>query len=98
MLGFISLGPKRSEEPYTPSDLRLLQSVSTQAGLALEISALVHSLASEAARRERIDREIEIAREVQERLFPQQLPTLPGHTIHGACRPAQGRARRRWGW
>lgn len=90
LLGFISLGPKRSEEPYTPSDLRLLQSVSTQAGLALEISNLVHSLASEAARRERIDREIEIAREVQERLFPQQLPTLPGHTIHGACRPAQG--------
>jgi phosphoserine phosphatase RsbU/P len=90
LLGFISLGSKRSEEPYTPSDLRLLQSVSTQAGLALEISALVHSLASEAARRERIDREIEIAREVQERLFPQQIPTLPGHTIHGACRPAQG--------
>ena len=90
LLGFISLGAKRSEEPYTPSDLRLLQSVSTQAGLALEISALVHSLASEAARRERIDREIEIAREVQERLFPQQLPTLPGHSIHGACRPAQG--------
>ena len=37
-----------------------------------------------------VDREIEIAREVQERLFPQQLPTLPGHSIHGACRPAQG--------
>jgi sigma-B regulation protein RsbU (phosphoserine phosphatase) len=90
LLGFISLGSKRSEEPYTPSDLRLLQSVSTQAGLALEISALVHSLASEAARRERIDREIEIAREVQERLFPQQLPSLPGHSIHGECRPAQG--------
>ena len=90
LLGFLSLGPKRSEEPYTPSDLRLLQSVSTQAGLALEISALVHSLASEAARRERIDREIEIAREVQERLFPQSIPKLPGHSIHGACRPAQG--------
>ncbi len=90
LLGFLSLGSKRSEEPYTPSDLRLLQSVATQAGLALEISTLVHSLASEAARRERIDREIEIAREVQERLFPQSIPTLPGHSIHGACRPAQG--------
>jgi phosphoserine phosphatase RsbU/P len=90
LLGFISLGAKRSEEPYTPSDLRLLQSVSTQAGLALEISALVHSLAGEAARRERIDREIEIAREVQERLFPQSIPKLPGHSIDGACRPAQG--------
>jgi sigma-B regulation protein RsbU (phosphoserine phosphatase) len=90
LLGFMSLGPKRSEEPFTPSDLRLLQSVSTQAGLTLEISALVHSLASEAARRERIDREIEIAREVQERLYPQQIPSLPGHSIYGACRPAQG--------
>jgi sigma-B regulation protein RsbU (phosphoserine phosphatase) len=90
LLGFMSLGAKRSEEPFTPSDLRLLQSVSTQAGLTLEISALVHSLASEAARRERIDREIEIAREVQERLYPQQIPSLPGHSIYGACRPAQG--------
>lgn len=90
LLGFLSLGAKRSEEPYTPSDLRLLHSVGTQAGLALEISTLVHSLASEAARRERIDREIEIAREVQERLFPQQIPTLPGISLHGACRPAQG--------
>ncbi|MGI8988379.1 MAG: GAF domain-containing protein [Bryobacteraceae bacterium] len=28
MLGVMALGPKRSEEPYTPSDLRLLESVS----------------------------------------------------------------------
>ena len=30
LLGILSLGPKRSEEPYSPSDLRLLQSVAAQ--------------------------------------------------------------------
>src|SRR4051812_1848825 len=38
LMGVIALGSKRSEEPYTPSDLRLLQTVATQTGLALEVS------------------------------------------------------------
>jgi sigma-B regulation protein RsbU (phosphoserine phosphatase) len=90
LMGVMTLGPKLSEEPYSPSDLRLLQSVATQTGLALEVSELAHSLAHEAAQRERINREIEIAREVQERLFPQKIPQIPGIELAGACRPAQG--------
>ncbi len=90
MMGLISLGPKRSEEPYTSSDLRLLESVATQTGLALEIGELARSLASAAAQRARIEREIEVAREVQERLFPQEIPVLDGVSLAGHCRPAQG--------
>ncbi len=90
LMGLITLGPKRSEEPYTPSDLRLLESVATQTGLALEIGNLARSLASAATQRERIDREIEVAREVQERLFPQEFPTIDGVSLAGHCRPAQG--------
>jgi sigma-B regulation protein RsbU (phosphoserine phosphatase) len=90
LMGLMTLGPKLSEEPYSPSDLRLLQSVATQTGLALEMSELVHSLAREAAQRERSNREMEIAREVQERLFPQTIPQIPGIGLAGACRPAQG--------
>ncbi|MDQ2899542.1 MAG: PP2C family protein-serine/threonine phosphatase [Acidobacteriota bacterium] len=90
LMGVMALGPKLSEEPYTPSDLRLLQSVGTQTGRVLEIGALAHSLAGEAARRERIDREIEIAHEVQERLFPQRMPVVEGLSLAGFCRPAQG--------
>ncbi len=90
MMGLIALGPKRSEEPYTPSDLRLLDSVATQTGLALEIGELARSLASAAAQRARIEREIEVAREVQERLFPQEIPVLDGVGLAGHCRPAQG--------
>lgn len=88
--GFISLGAKQSEAPYSPTDLKLLQSVATQTGLALENSNLTAAIASEVAGRERLNREVEIAREVQERLFPQKLPPIEGLDYSGACRPALG--------
>jgi sigma-B regulation protein RsbU (phosphoserine phosphatase) len=90
LLGFISLGPKRSEEPYTGSDVRLLKSVAAQTGLALENANLVRTVADEVAQRERMNREVEIAREVQERLFPQKLPIIAGLDYAGHCRPALG--------
>lgn len=90
LLGFLSLAEKRSEEPYSRSDIRLLKSVASQAGLALENAQLSAALAREAAQRERLNRELEIAREVQERLFPQKLPAVPGIDYCGICRPAFG--------
>jgi sigma-B regulation protein RsbU (phosphoserine phosphatase) len=90
LLGVLSLGMKRSEEPYSKHDIQLLKSVAFQTALALENSRLANVIALEMAEREKLNREIEIAREVQERLFPQDLPALPGIDYHGACRPAQG--------
>ena len=90
LLGFISLGPKRSEEPYTGSDVRLLKSVAAQTGLALENANLLQTVADEVAKRERLNREVEIAREVLERLFPQKLPVIAGLDYAGHCRPALG--------
>jgi sigma-B regulation protein RsbU (phosphoserine phosphatase) len=68
--------------------LRTLQSVAAQTGLTLEVVELVRTLASEAAQRERMNREIEIAREVQQRLFPQRIPEIAGVGLAGMCRPA----------
>jgi len=90
LLGFISLGPKRSEEPYSGSDVRLLKSLAAQTGLALENVNLMRAIADEVAQRERLNREVEIAREVQERLFPQKLPPIQGLDYAGHCRPALG--------
>jgi len=84
------LGPKLSEEPYSSADLRLLQSVGTQTGLALENSELLARLSAEAARRERLNRDLEIAGEVQQRLFPQSYPPVEGIDYCGHCRPALG--------
>lgn len=88
LAGVISLSPKLSEEPFTPNDLRLLKSVASQTGLALENSRLTATIAKEAAQKERLNRELEIAREVQERLFPQEKPEIEGLDYHGECRTA----------
>jgi phosphoserine phosphatase RsbU/P len=88
LLGLFCLGPKLSEEPFSKTDISLLRSVALQTGLALDNSRLTAVVAQEIAQRERLNREIEIAREVQERLFPQLLPVLAGIDYSGACRPA----------
>jgi len=90
LLGFVSLGRKRSEEPYSGNDLRLLQSVALQTGLALENSQLAAAITEAVAQRERLNREVEIAHEVQEMLFPQNLPAIAGLDYFGYCRPARG--------
>jgi sigma-B regulation protein RsbU (phosphoserine phosphatase) len=90
LLGFISLGPKKSEEPYSASDTSLLRTVAAQTGLALENTRLSEAIATEAAQRERLHRELEIAREVQERLFPQTMPPVATLEYAGHCRPASG--------
>jgi sigma-B regulation protein RsbU (phosphoserine phosphatase) len=61
LVGVIALGPKRSEAPYSRSDLTLLRSVAAQTGLAIENSRLFSTLAAEAVIRERANREMEIA-------------------------------------
>jgi len=90
LVGALSLGPKQSEEPYSSADVRLLNAVATQTGLALQNSRLTAEIAAETAKREKARRELEIAREVQERLFPQEYPPVLGLDYAGACRPALG--------
>jgi sigma-B regulation protein RsbU (phosphoserine phosphatase) len=89
LLGIITLGPKLSEEPYSPTDMRLLHAVASQTGLALENARLTESIRRQIAERARMNRELEIAREVQERLFPQHLPRVEGLDYAGYCRPQQ---------
>jgi len=57
--------------------------------LALEVARLTTAVGREMAQRERMNRELEIAREVQEHLFPQRLPATPGLDYCGQCRPAR---------
>jgi sigma-B regulation protein RsbU (phosphoserine phosphatase) len=90
VLGIMSLGPKQSEQPFSKTDLRLLDSVAAQTGLALENSRLTAAVAAEMAARAKQTRDIEIARDVQQRLFPQDYPAIPGLDYSGMCRPALG--------
>src|SRR5260370_30069981 len=87
---YMILCPKLTEETYSCSDVRMLKSVTMQTGLALENANLMRAVADAVAQRERMNREVEIAREVQERLFPQKLPEIQGLDYSGHCRPALG--------
>jgi sigma-B regulation protein RsbU (phosphoserine phosphatase) len=90
LLGIVSLGQKRSEAPYSSNDVRVLKSVAMQTALALSNAELTSAIGIEIGRREKLNREIEIAREVQERLFPQHLPAIDGLDYFGRCRTALG--------
>jgi sigma-B regulation protein RsbU (phosphoserine phosphatase) len=57
LIGILSLGPKRSEEPYSKTDFELLAAVASPVGLALENCALVAKLAAEAIQREQLKAE-----------------------------------------
>lgn len=87
--GVLRLGPKRSEEPYSRRDLQLLESVATQTSLALDVTRLTATVASETAQRERLHNELEIASQVQQRLFPKRAPDVEGLDLAGCCVPAQ---------
>ena len=60
-----------------------------QTALAREVARLTTAIGREMVHRERLNRELEIAREVQEHLFPQRLPPVPGLDYCGRCRPAR---------
>jgi sigma-B regulation protein RsbU (phosphoserine phosphatase) len=60
-----------------------------QTTLAQEVARLTTAIGREMAQRERLNRELEIAREVQEHLFPQHLPAVSGLDYCGQCRPAR---------
>ncbi|MBI3951775.1 MAG: SpoIIE family protein phosphatase [Acidobacteria bacterium] len=84
--GLMLLGEKQSEEPYSKEDKELLLTVAAQTALGVERARL----SAEMAREERLKREVEIAQEVQARLFPQSVPRLASLDIAGVCLPAQG--------
>jgi len=67
----------------------LITRSAAQTTLAREVARLTAAIGREMAQRERLNRELEIAREVQEHLFPQRLPPVPGLDYCGRCRPAR---------
>jgi serine phosphatase RsbU (regulator of sigma subunit) len=89
LLGLICLGPRRSDEPYSGEDRRLLAAVSRQAGLALENITLAERIATRIEAEQRLQREMEIARQVQRKLFPQRFPALATISYAGACLQAR---------
>lgn len=85
LTGLLVLGPRLSEEPYSGEDKRLLASVAGQAGMALENIGLAERMAERLEAERRTAFEMEIAKQVQAKLFPQKIPQLETLEYVGGC-------------
>ena len=85
LMGMLVLGPRLSEEPYSGEDKQLLASVAGQAGIALENISLAERMAERMENDRRTAHEMDIARDVQARLFPQVRPPMNSLEYAGTC-------------
>jgi sigma-B regulation protein RsbU (phosphoserine phosphatase) len=85
LIGLLALGPRLSEEPYSGEDKHLLDSVASQAGITLENIAFAEKMAERMEAERAAAMEMDIARRVQARLFPQKLPLLRTLEYIGGC-------------
>lgn len=86
--GLLTVGDKESRRgvgPFLPGDRRTLSLFANQAALALE-NARLHLQALE---KERLDREMHLAAEIQRRILPKGAPQVPGYQMVGWNRPAR---------
>jgi sigma-B regulation protein RsbU (phosphoserine phosphatase) len=88
--GFLCIRRKGGCQSLSIGDIRLLRAMVSHAALMLENCRLSAALAAEDAEIHRRNWELEIARGVQNRIFPAERPRIPGLDYYGDWRPARG--------
>ena len=76
---------RRGVGPFPTTDRRTLSLFANQAAIAIE-NAKLHKLALE---KERLEREMELAAEIQQQLLPKSMPKIAGYEVIGWNRPAR---------
>ncbi len=83
-VGVITLVGRRTDVRFSAGDLRLLTAIASQVAAALETQRLV----KESVRRERMEREMELAHDLQLKLLPDATRFGPGERLAARCAPA----------
>ena len=86
LVGILSLGPRRAGHSYSTADKEMLMAVAGQLAFVIENSRLVERMVAE----ERLRRELALAAEVQQRLFPSDPLSSRSVEMAGYCQPARG--------
>jgi phosphoserine phosphatase RsbU/P len=83
--GIISLGRKKSGKLFTPEDLDLLKTLTSQSAIALENAHLF----KENLQKGRMEEELKIAHDIQMGMLPEKAPQLDGLKIAARTIPAR---------
>ncbi len=85
-LGMIVLSSNLAHRSFNEEDMELLVSLASAAAMHIRNAAL----AEEAAERQRLEKEVALARRIQSALLPAETPTVSGLEIFGTNAPSQG--------
>jgi serine phosphatase RsbU (regulator of sigma subunit) len=98
LVGLLIVHPT-TKPRFAQGEVALLRTLANQAALAIQRAELVETLrakivqleTAQAAlvRKERLERELELARQVQESLLPRSFPTIPGYAFAARSVPAR---------
>lgn len=83
--GLLALGLEKPSEALSPWQQTILDGIAHQAGIAIEEARLRR----EAGERQRLEQELEVAREIQRSLLPACCPEVPGWSIEVAWQAAR---------
>lgn len=82
--GALCLGPKMTGQPYKPGDIEFLYALGNLALTSIQNTYLL----DEQIEKERLEEEIRVASEIQERLLPQHIPDVAGLEIASYVSPS----------
>ncbi len=85
LMGIIIFGNKISGDHYSGVDINLLNTVATQAAIAIENGKMHQS----ALNHQKIEEELKIAKSIQESLLPKNAPHIKGLDVSGSSIPAR---------
>jgi serine phosphatase RsbU (regulator of sigma subunit) len=85
VIGLVYLEARLGRKSFTEEDLKLLTSLANTAAIKIQNLQLQEA----AAAKQRIEREMALAWDVQRRLFPEQAPELPSSELFGRTLPSR---------
>ncbi|MFN2229324.1 MAG: PP2C family protein-serine/threonine phosphatase, partial [Anaerolineae bacterium] len=87
------------KDGFTPGEVALLQTFATQSALSIQRAGLIDQLRvkiaqleaaqAELVQKERLEHELELARQVQQSVLPRVFPDVPGYAFAARNRPAR---------
>ena len=85
VVGLIYVDVRMGHRSFEEADLRLLTSLANVAAAKIQNARLM----AESAEKKQMDREFALAREIQQRLLPENPPEIPGYELYGSNIPSR---------